>query len=347
MASAPAGAAKLERVATTALADGLTVISLSFSETIPNGRWRFERLQTPPRLLIRLRDCRTANIPQTYIINDGTIEKIRLGYHPEQQPPELYVVLSLATGNTRLGRITASGQALLVYVYRPPGEKIESGVPLPSPIPTAIPPTPPPPRPAPTATPRPLPTQAPTPTIIPTPISPTPLPSPTPIPTAAPTPRPSPAPRPTLPPIPTPPLQSPTPRPREINSPAGGNPAISPLRPPSGAGPRILEFKISQRPDGRSILRLTTDCEIPGGTFGLQYLPGEDPVEILSILNASNGAGVIVADPSDPNLGEIELRRRQGPAGPSLDLHFHLKGREMRVLEIARQDKNLVLLFGR
>lgn len=114
---------------------------------------------------------------------------------------------------------------------------------------------------------------------------------------------------------------------------------------PEDGHPKILEFRISPRPGNQTTVRVSSSITIPPGSFGVQYKATPTPTEILSILFATTGVSAIDL-PENPNISSVEIRHREGPAGASLDCVFFLKDQGIRVLEMAQQGRDLVLVFG-
>ena len=380
-----AGTRTLEKLGTTELADGLEVITLSFSTKTEPGCWKTEMLQNPSRILLRLQNTDIANIPLRYQIGNHTVDSIHLGFHPEFRPPETYLVLYLSSPGVRLGRIVASGSSMLVYVYCPkqvsrPDENrrgqnhatgTEGGLP-PSPRHGSLPSDsgvetvqnsktsrgrisreddsvekisaegPEETRPAPES---------------PVEKGPEAVSSPE----AA-------APAPTTAPLQEPrraPLQEAETASEEavsaarLSVPASGEGprasdeqkmgAASGMAPAGGTdsrGPRIIEVVFGRRSEGETTVRITTDQAVRIGTFGLLYREIPGPSAVFSILGATKGIGQPLVDRDDPNIRAFRFQPREGPAGKALDLVFELRSPYIRVLNIVRQDRDIVLVLG-
>lgn len=262
-----------------------TVVAVSFDGPIAGHRW-FHLDGGRPRAVVRIIGVVEAYRPYEVAVDDGRVTQIRIGHHPEFDPPEEHLVFDLVDGGVAITRVERQDRRLTVVLRRvetsggsrPPAP----GAPTPTALaPTAVPSTPTPTG-TPTATATPTSTRRPSPTATETPAPPTPPTSA--LPTATPTsPMPPEQPRAAPPPAPTEPPQ------------AVQGTAV-PDRPEGFSGPLLTELVISHRKDGSALVRVTADRPIEGSDvsfFGVRVPP---PRYLLVI----PGAGLPGEDSSLP-----------------------------------------------
>jgi len=78
----------------------------------------------------------------------------------------------------------------------------------------------------------------------------------------------------------------------------------------------------------------------------LHYELSPAPEAVFRILGATTLITNPVIDPDESNIRATAIEREISPAGPVLDIRFHLNSPEIKTLQIAQQEKNLVLVFG-
>ena len=146
-------------VSTTSLDDGLTVVTIHTDSVVETRHWTSTRLSDPARAIFRLKAFGPALPAMKIEVGDGVIHRLRLGFHPEFNPPEVHLVMDLESKDVEIARIRASGKNLLIYVVRPERPKDTEAevvlMPTPTPPPVQSPPPaedwPPPKPPVPTS----------------------------------------------------------------------------------------------------------------------------------------------------------------------------------------------------
>jgi hypothetical protein len=95
-----------------------TEVMIRGDGTFAPGRVRVNALAGPPRVLVRLAEVRPGAAAQTAAVGTREVERIRIGYHAELHPPELYVVLDLTSQAVALTGHTVEGDTVRVTLHR-------------------------------------------------------------------------------------------------------------------------------------------------------------------------------------------------------------------------------------
>jgi hypothetical protein len=274
----PAGT-RITQVSIEHLDDDSTAIAVDFDGPITGQRW-FRIDGNEPRAVLRIIGIVEAYRPYEVAVEDGRVRRVRIGHHPEFNPPEEHLVFDLVDDQVAISRVVKQDRRLVVILRKVEGS-FGSRPPAPSkPTPTAVVPI--------TEPATPTPTMTPTATAPPTPI---PTVDPTATATIAP-----PTPPTSAPPTATPasPISPEQPRPAPTAPPTNPPQVAAPDRrgtatpqPPQGFSGRLLtELVISHREDGSALVRVTADGPIEGSDvsfFGVRVPP---PRNILVIPGA-------------------------------------------------------------
>jgi uncharacterized protein (TIGR02266 family) len=73
-----------------------TVVTVRGNGAFAGEDVRFSSLSDPPRVLIRIRRITSDYTPYRIEVGTSEVQRIRVGHHPEERPPSLFVVLDLA-----------------------------------------------------------------------------------------------------------------------------------------------------------------------------------------------------------------------------------------------------------
>lgn len=95
-----------------------TEVSLRADGEIANERLRVNMLSNPPRVLLRLTRVNTGSGAEVREVGSEEVARVRLGYHPELSPPELYVVLDLTSPTVELAEQRVAGDAVQLLLRR-------------------------------------------------------------------------------------------------------------------------------------------------------------------------------------------------------------------------------------
>ncbi len=240
-----------------------TVIAVSFDGPITGHRWSHIDGEEP-RAVLRIAGILEAYRPYEVAVEDGRVRRVRIGHHPEFNPPEEHLVFDLIDNRVAITQVMKQDQRLIVVLQRVEASG-RSRPPAPSePSPTALVPRTAPATPTPTMTPTATAPPTPIPTLDPTVTAPLAPPTP---PTSAP-PTATPAspispeqPRAAPPTLPT--------NPPQVAAPDRRVTAI-PHPPKDFPGPLLTELVISHREDGSTLVRVTADGPIEG--LDVRYL---------------------------------------------------------------------------
>jgi len=96
-----------------------TEIVLTGDGSLTPGRVRVNALEAPPRVLVRLAEVRPGAAGEQRAVGTREVERIRIGYHAELSPPELYVVLDLTSPTVALASHTVDHDSVRVTLRRP------------------------------------------------------------------------------------------------------------------------------------------------------------------------------------------------------------------------------------
>lgn len=341
----PSGAAASSVTAVTVVERGgeVTVVEIVGNAPFLTGGARHFHLGGElPREVLRIAGITRRYRPYTTPVGDANVLRVRVGHHPEYDPPELHVVFDLASDGVAISRVEQEGDRLLVFL---------SSSPVRGPIPptgSAVSPTP-----APTRTLR----SVPTPTM-------TPKPEPTATPTPEATKTPAPEPTPTRPTAVTPvdAQASPSPSAEErASAPAsatgGSNYRVWGEARPSirdqgyavrrEAARLVTEIVTSERGDGSSVLRVSADGAFPRGSY--QHLEtASDPLrDVLLIRGVEISKSPLLLQVEDPNLKELEVTVDRESRPPYLRVEMRFTGPGVRVERVSSQGRHLVVLFSR
>jgi hypothetical protein len=299
-----------------------TVIAVSFDGPITGHRWSHIDGEEP-RAVLKIAGIVEAYRPYEVAVEDGRVRRIRIGHHPEFNPPEEHLVVDLIDDRGAITRVMEQDQRLIVVL----GRVEASGGSRPrapsAPTPTALVLKVVPATPTPTMTPTVTATPTPTPRLVPTATA-TPAP-PTP-PTSAP-----PSSMPASPMSPEQPLAAPPTMP--TNPPQVAAPdrrvATVPHSPKDFSGPLLTELVISYREDGSALVRITADGPIEGSDvrfFGVRVAP---PQNLLVIPAAGLPGEDALLPVRDGLLCEIGVMFIQDGGPARTELTFYLASSEV------------------
>jgi hypothetical protein len=236
-----------------------TVVAVAFDGAIAGHRWSHIDGDNP-RAIVKIAGIVEAYRPYEVAVGDGRVHRIRIGHHPEFDPPEEHLVFDLADSGVAIARVIKQDRRLTVVLRRlAPAAKPRPPAPV-APVSTPIPVTP---------TPTPTPAMTPSPTLTPTATA-----------TGTPTsPPPSAAPEGPTPPEPPPVTTATTPtKPEQVATP-DLRAATTPL--PGLAGPLLTELVISHREDGSALVRVTADRQVERTDIRFFNVRGAPPRNLL------------------------------------------------------------------
>lgn len=75
---------------------GVTTVMIRGDGLIEEGSVRVARLKDPERIWVRVRHIETFYKPNEILVGSPEVRQVRIGHHPEESPPSLYVVIDLA-----------------------------------------------------------------------------------------------------------------------------------------------------------------------------------------------------------------------------------------------------------
>jgi len=114
---APRPASKIVDV--TAVSRGAeTVVTIRGDGRFSNDSLRVSPMRNPPRVLVRIRGIESKFAPTQIEVGSPEVERIRIGHHPEERPPSLYVVLDLADAAVTVRETEVGGDTIVVFVGR-------------------------------------------------------------------------------------------------------------------------------------------------------------------------------------------------------------------------------------
>jgi len=301
--------------------DGNTTITIVCSEPLESSSFRSYPIGDPPRAVIVVEGITNRLKPETMAIEDRHVTRLRLGYPTDGSPPEMHIILDLASDAAEVLDILPTGNRLVAVIGSPNKTRVTPS-PMSSPSPEASP------EPKPSSTPSPQPTeQPPAPTVFPsvTPAQTYPdLPAPPVLPTIVATPTSALIPSST----PTQPaafFSSPTPEPEpEIAN-------------------QIVDVVANLRIDGSTLLRITAAGRIPHGVARTLKIADEPPRIILSLRGMSAPELPRTIEISDPNLERIRLIHDAETSEGELHLVLQLERPGVSVIDIKQVGPHLVL----
>lgn len=303
-ADAPAGT-RITDVAVRDRGGDATVVVVTFDGPVAGHR-HFHMDGEAPRALLRIAGIVEAYRPYEVRVDDGRVLRVRIGHHPEADPPEEHLVFDLVDGGVAITRVVEQGEGLTVVLERVASSVSARPAAAPVPTPTPLRPTVPPPTPTPTWTVIPTATAPPPATAAPT-LAP---PSPTPTvasPTATPTP---PAPRRPSREVP------PTPPPPTVAATTGPRPPSPVPRLPGFSGSLLSELVIAHRDDGSAVVRVSVDGTLEGRDVRYASVRGAPPRHVLSLSGVGLPGEGAVLPVRDGLLCEVQVVFR-GDAQPA------------------------------
>ncbi len=114
---APRPASKIVDV--TAVSRGAeTVVTIRGDGRFSNDSLRVSPMRNPPRVLVRIRGIESKFAPTQIEVGSPEVARIRIGHHPEERPPSLYVVLDLADAAVTVRETEVGGDTIVVFVGR-------------------------------------------------------------------------------------------------------------------------------------------------------------------------------------------------------------------------------------
>ena len=292
---------------------GDTTITIVCTEAIDASSFRTYPIADPPRAVVVLEGITKPVKPAVLTIGDRHIVQLRLGYFEDRSPPELHVILDLASESAQVLELRHDQTQLVAVIgssQKPTTTPPMLPSPTPLPRPTRIPPSPTttmsptsssvfPDRPAPPALP---PTPSPT------------VAAPTSVPTATAT-------------IPQTPMTFPSP-----------TPALEPV-----IANRVVDLAAGLRDDGSTLLRITANGRLPYGCARYLEIADEPPRIILTIRAISAPDLPRVLEIGDPNLDRIRLIHDAETSEGELHLVLYLTRAEISVVELKQVGPHLVV----
>jgi hypothetical protein len=116
-AASQAGRARVVRAVEWRPADGSSEVVIRGDGAFAPDQVNAIRLDDPPRVLVRIRDITRPYRPNRLDVNSQELVAVRVGYHPELEPPTLYVVLDLTTADIdSAGALRVEGDVARVRV---------------------------------------------------------------------------------------------------------------------------------------------------------------------------------------------------------------------------------------
>jgi hypothetical protein len=97
---------------------GSTSIVIRGNGAFDDSALRVSRLEEPLRLWVRVFNIETFYKPNEIDVGSSEVHRVRIGYHPEDNPPALYVVLDLAGDDVQLLDRSVQGDAIRLTVGR-------------------------------------------------------------------------------------------------------------------------------------------------------------------------------------------------------------------------------------
>jgi Tfp pilus assembly protein PilZ len=100
---------------------GATEVVIDANGTVDSSRVDLLRLDEPPRILVRVRGIDTPYTPYRVDVGSPDVFAIRIGHHPELQPPTLYVVLDTVSAAVAVAESSVEGSTVRLVVARADG----------------------------------------------------------------------------------------------------------------------------------------------------------------------------------------------------------------------------------
>lgn len=315
-----------------------TVVVVSLDGTIAGRSW-FHMDDGEPRAAVKIRGVFEAYRPYEISIEDARVQTVRIGHHPEFDPPQEHLVFDLVDNGVAITRVENNvGQVKIVL------ERVAAATAARILKPVTPPPAPTPPP----ATPTPI-VSTPTPT--PAPIDPTPIPTMTPVPTATPSPTPTTAPtqRPVSPTA-TPTI-SPSTKKRFGATPTPSTPPQKPRStrgsklPRDFSGPLLTELVVSHREDGSALVRVSASSSVEG--LDVRYIGQSEgpPRHVLTMDGVGLSGEGAVLQVRDGVVCAIEVAPKSNRKTALTDLIFHLASAEVTVGQVAVKGSHTVFIL--
>jgi hypothetical protein len=103
---------------TAAARANVTTVVIRGNGAFETAALRISRLEDPSRLWVRVFNIETFYEPNEIDVGSPDVHRVRIGYHPEDSPPALYVVLDLAGEDVHLLDRSVQGDAIRLTVGR-------------------------------------------------------------------------------------------------------------------------------------------------------------------------------------------------------------------------------------
>ena len=97
--------------------DDSSVVAVAFDGPINGHRW-YHMYGEEPRAVLRIAGIVEAYWPYEVAVEDGRVRRIRIGHHPEFDPPEEHLVFDLADNRVAITQVVKQDQRLVVVLER-------------------------------------------------------------------------------------------------------------------------------------------------------------------------------------------------------------------------------------
>jgi hypothetical protein len=98
---------------------GRTVVTITGNGTFSDSVLRVAKLENPARVWIRIRGIESYYRPNEIAVDSPEVARVRIGHHPEESPPSIYVVLDLSLESVGIAGSEIRGDTIEVSVARP------------------------------------------------------------------------------------------------------------------------------------------------------------------------------------------------------------------------------------
>jgi hypothetical protein len=95
-----------------------TTISLTGDGTFADGSFGVLPLDDPPRILVRVNGITDGYPRHELAVGSSEVATIRIGHHPENRPPQLFVVLDLTDDLSAVTDTRVDGRTLMIEISR-------------------------------------------------------------------------------------------------------------------------------------------------------------------------------------------------------------------------------------
>jgi hypothetical protein len=112
-----APATRVLLVAATRINEG-TVVTVRANGDLSERAVRISRLEEPDRVWLKIQGIETFYRPNAIQVDTPEVDKIRVGHHPEEAPPSIYVVADLEDPRAGVLDWTIEGDTLRVVIGR-------------------------------------------------------------------------------------------------------------------------------------------------------------------------------------------------------------------------------------